>query len=156
MKVSEVSKVSKAPSDTITVKSITPYRGILDSDPSLTPTDCQSILTPRTVVLLTLTPAPGNYQAPPIVRLKRLLKTMLRAYGWRCTRCQPVAPAEKEQPTLAGRLSQALTTRVEAVRQLQATMPITPVAQRVLKRDSEPGLPEAPAEQGQAPAEGSR
>ena len=36
-------------------------------------------------------------------------------------------------PTLAGRLSQPLTSRVEAVRQLQATMPITAVAQAVLK-----------------------
>ncbi len=37
-------------------------------------------------------------------------------------------------PTLAGRLSQPLTSRVEAVRQLQTTMPITPVAQAVLKQ----------------------
>ncbi len=39
-------------------------------------------------------------------------------------------------PTLAGRLSQPLTSRVEAVRQLQATMPITPAAQNVLKRSN--------------------
>jgi hypothetical protein len=39
-------------------------------------------------------------------------------------------------PTLEGRLSHPLTSRVEAVRQLQATMPITPVAQAVLKQSS--------------------
>jgi len=39
-------------------------------------------------------------------------------------------------PTLEGRLSQPLTSRVEAVLQLQATMPITPVAQAVLKQSS--------------------
>jgi hypothetical protein len=39
-------------------------------------------------------------------------------------------------PTLAGRLSQPLTSRVEAVRQLQTTMPITPVAQAVLKKSN--------------------
>jgi uncharacterized protein (DUF433 family) len=38
-------------------------------------------------------------------------------------------------PTLEGRLNQPLTSRVEAVRQLQTTMPITPVAQGVLKRN---------------------
>jgi hypothetical protein len=38
--------------------------------------------------------------------------------------------SEKRQwPTLEGRLSQPLTSRVEAVRQLQTMMPITPVAQ---------------------------
>ena len=40
-------------------------------------------------------------------------------------------------PTLAGRLSQPLTSRVEAVRQLQTTMPITPLAQAVLKQSSD-------------------
>jgi hypothetical protein len=39
-------------------------------------------------------------------------------------------------PTLAGRLSQPLTSRVEAVRQLQTMMPITPVAQNVLKQSN--------------------
>src|ERR1035437_4295126 len=41
------------------------------------------------------------------------------------------------QPTLEGRLSHPLTSRAEAVRQLQETMPITPVAQAVLDRESE-------------------
>ena len=36
-------------------------------------------------------------------------------------------------PTLAGRLSQPLTSRVEAVRQLQTTMPLTRTAENVLK-----------------------
>jgi hypothetical protein len=39
-------------------------------------------------------------------------------------------------PTLEGRLSQPQTSRVEAVRQLQTTMPITPVAQAVLRQNS--------------------
>jgi len=39
-------------------------------------------------------------------------------------------------PTLEGRLSQPLTSRVEAVRQLQTTMPITPIAQAVLKQSN--------------------
>ncbi len=37
-------------------------------------------------------------------------------------------------PTLQGRLKHALTTRVEAVRQLQTTMQITPLAKAVLSR----------------------
>jgi hypothetical protein len=45
--------------------------------------------------------------------------------------------SEKRQwPTLEGRLSQPLTSRVEAVRQLQTTMPITSVAQAVLKQSN--------------------
>jgi len=40
-------------------------------------------------------------------------------------------------PTLAGRLSQPRTSRVEAVRQLQTMMPITPVAQAVLKQSND-------------------
>ncbi len=39
-------------------------------------------------------------------------------------------------PTLEGRLRQPLTSRVEAVRQLQTTMPITPAAQAVLERNN--------------------
>ena len=39
-------------------------------------------------------------------------------------------------PTLAGRLNHPLTSRVEAVRQLQTTMPITPVAQAVLRQSN--------------------
>jgi hypothetical protein len=37
-------------------------------------------------------------------------------------------------PTLQGRLMHALTTREEAVRQLQTTMQITPLAKAVLSR----------------------
>jgi hypothetical protein len=45
--------------------------------------------------------------------------------------------SEKQRwPTLEGRLSQPLTSRVEAVRQLQTTMPITSVAQDVLKQSN--------------------
>ena len=39
-------------------------------------------------------------------------------------------------PTLQGRMSQPLTSRVEAVRQLQATMPLSPAAQAVLKQSN--------------------
>lgn len=39
-------------------------------------------------------------------------------------------------PTLDGRLSHPLTSRVEAVRQLQTTTPITPIAQNVLKQNN--------------------
>ncbi len=35
---------------------------------------------------------------------------------------------------IAGRLRNPLTSRVEAVRQLQTTMPISPLAQAVLKQ----------------------
>jgi hypothetical protein len=37
---------------------------------------------------------------------------------------------QKSWPTLQGRLNHPLTSRVEAVRQLQTTTPITPVAQK--------------------------
>ena len=44
-------------------------------------------------------------------------------------------PTEKMPwPTLQGRLTHALTTREEAVRQLQTTMQITPLAKAVLSR----------------------
>jgi len=39
-------------------------------------------------------------------------------------------------PTLAGRLNQPHATRAEAVRQLQTMIPITPLAQSVLKSSS--------------------
>jgi len=48
----------------------------------------------------------------------------------------PMTSQTRQWPTLEGRLSQPLTSRVEAVRQLQTTMPITPVAQGVLKRSN--------------------
>jgi hypothetical protein len=44
--------------------------------------------------------------------------------------------AKRQWPTLEGRLSQPLTSREEAVRQLQTTMPITSVAQGVLKQSN--------------------
>ncbi len=43
---------------------------------------------------------------------------------------------KKQWPTLEGRLSQPPTSRVEAVRQLQTTMPITPLARAVLKQNN--------------------
>jgi hypothetical protein len=43
---------------------------------------------------------------------------------------------QRSWPTLQGRLSHPLTSRVEAVRQLQTTTPITPAAQNVLKQSN--------------------
>ena len=45
---------------------------------------------------------PGDYLAPPERRLARLLKCMLRAYGWRCTACRPVAPADEGKAPVEG------------------------------------------------------
>lgn len=49
---------------------------------------------------------------------------------------RPMTTEKRPWPTLEGRLNQPLTSRVEAVRQLQTTMPITPVAQAVLKQSN--------------------
>jgi hypothetical protein len=35
-------------------------------------------------ITLVIIPAPGRWQAPPEKRLALLLKSMLRAFGWRC------------------------------------------------------------------------
>jgi hypothetical protein len=48
---------------------------------------------PPAMIVLHLTPAAGSWQAPPEKRLARLLETIVRAYGWRCVGCWPVAPA---------------------------------------------------------------
>jgi hypothetical protein len=37
----------------------------------------------------------SRYLAPPEKRLARLLKSMLRAFGWRCVSCRPAAPKDK-------------------------------------------------------------
>ena len=55
-------------------------------------------MNPRPRYYLELEPVPGNYLAPPEKRLARLLKTMLRAYGWRCNACRPVSPAVETPP----------------------------------------------------------
>ena len=46
----------------------------------------------RTEYLLILTPKPGNWRTPPLLRLRALLKAALRGYGFRATVCRPVAP----------------------------------------------------------------
>ncbi|HTB85525.1 MAG TPA: hypothetical protein VK742_17895 [Candidatus Sulfotelmatobacter sp.] len=46
---------------------------------------------------------------------------------------RPITNGKPAWPTLAGRLNQPPATRAEAVRQLQTMIPITPLAQRVLK-----------------------
>lgn len=53
------------------------------------------------IIVLHLTPAPGNWQAPPDKRLARFLKCALRAFGFRCVSCAPVAdpePVEDKEP----------------------------------------------------------
>jgi hypothetical protein len=35
-------------------------------------------------IILTLRPEPGDFTAPPDVRLRKLLKILLRVFGWRC------------------------------------------------------------------------
>ena len=51
----------------------------------------------RTEYLLILTPKPGNWRTPPLLRLRALLKAALRGYGFRATVCRPLAPAEQGQ-----------------------------------------------------------
>lgn len=46
---------------------------------------------------------------------------------------RPIANGKPAWPTLAGRLNQPRASRAEAVRQLQIMIPITPLAQSVLK-----------------------
>jgi hypothetical protein len=48
------------------------------------------------VVTITLIAIPGAWQAPAIVRLRRLLKAALRGYGFRCTDCRPVTPTNNQ------------------------------------------------------------
>ena len=50
----------------------------------------------------------------------------------------PNTPAQT--PTLKGRLSHRLTSRVVALRQLQATMPLSPSAQAALKQSNRGSL----------------
>ena len=57
---------------------------------------------PPVVIMLHLTPVSGNYMAPPEKRLARLLKCMLRAYGWRCTACRPVKAHDEGQAPVEG------------------------------------------------------
>jgi len=48
-------------------------------------------------IYLVLTDARPNDVAPHDVRLKRLLKAALRAYGFRCEEITPQAPIRKEK-----------------------------------------------------------
>jgi hypothetical protein len=43
---------------------------------------------------LELEPTPGNWQTPPVQRLRFALKVLLRAFGLRCIQCRPAAPTE--------------------------------------------------------------
>ena len=49
-------------------------------------------------VVLVIEPAAGYEGAPPDVRLRRLLKAMLRGYGWRCRSIGDREP-EREEPS---------------------------------------------------------
>jgi hypothetical protein len=93
--VSEVSKVSKAPSDTRGVKSV-PRRGDTQYDTStLGQKVSESFDTPSqpTAYTLTLRPLPG-WPTPGWQRLRALLKRALRSYGLRCTTCKPISGNE--------------------------------------------------------------
>ena len=47
--------------------------------------------------VLELRALPGNWRADPVQRLRGALKTLLRAYGLRCTSARPVNPQPKEK-----------------------------------------------------------
>ena len=40
----------------------------------------------------------GKHPAPAIIRLRRLLKTMLRAYGFRCTNIKETGSSSSDPP----------------------------------------------------------
>jgi hypothetical protein len=44
--------------------------------------------------LLKIRSASGHWTAPPTKRLARLLKAMLRGYGFQCLSCEPLEPKE--------------------------------------------------------------
>ncbi len=47
-------------------------------------------------VIVTLEPLTKGWQAPADKRLARALKTLLRAFGWRCTAIKPKEDKEHE------------------------------------------------------------
>ena len=55
----------------------------------------------RPVYILELQALPSGFQAPPEKRLARLLKCMLRGYGFRCISARP-APPDTGKATQAG------------------------------------------------------
>jgi hypothetical protein len=48
---------------------------------------------------LILRPLQTGEQPPPIVRLRRLLKRLLRAYGLRCVRVEPIRTRSRKAVT---------------------------------------------------------
>jgi hypothetical protein len=56
---------------------------------------------PKIIVVLHLTPAPGNWRTPPEQRLRGALKCLLRAFGLRCVACaeqtDSTRPGAKEE-----------------------------------------------------------
>ena len=53
----------------------------------------------------TLRPEPGNWQTPPVQRLRLALKVLLRGFGLRAVRCSPISghdsrPARKDHSTI--------------------------------------------------------
>jgi hypothetical protein len=53
------------------------------------------------VVTITLRAVPGNWQASPLVRLRRLLKCLLRGYGFKAVNIhteQPKPRTERNEP----------------------------------------------------------
>jgi hypothetical protein len=54
----------------------------------------------RVEYFIALPPLAGNWQAPPVQRLRLALKVLLRGFGLRCIRCQPApAPGAPRQRT---------------------------------------------------------
>lgn len=57
----------------------------------------------RPSLTLILRPLPGNWRTPPVQRLRIALKVLLRGFGLRCVRCQPLPLAEEPaQPLKTG------------------------------------------------------
>lgn len=71
-------------------KSATPIGGVAPT--SGTNTAPEGFGTSPDRFALELRAVPGNWQTPPVLRLRAALKRLLRNYGLRCTSCRPVTP----------------------------------------------------------------
>jgi hypothetical protein len=64
---------------------------VLEKPPfySTTETPCSTV---SPCFVLTLRAVPSNWQVSPLVRLRRLLKCLLRGYGFRCVNIRTTPP----------------------------------------------------------------
>lgn len=46
--------------------------------------------------LLEIEPVPGNWSAPPVQRLKGVLKRLLRSYGFRCVSAREITSGNEK------------------------------------------------------------